>query len=657
MRAAAIVLALVLATDASAQPRIGAASAGGGGGVDLEPRYVSHCNIAGDYLGPYIEQPQQKCCSGSACPGASGETTYKQWTRECVAVFPGQPYIIAGAGTSETSLELSGTFKYDTNTCFANDAAGSQNINADNQKAWIADVREKAAEHHKPDPLIFLAIRNDVTDAYDIGTSDPDLTTSFDRNWLLETDRVWESTVATPGGTGVIDYFEAVNSASDFSGCRYPQSITSLTAGDKWDETAGCATLESFKTPYIMSHATLAAERQRKVYYVFFRDGATQQVFYPSGMKTDLTNPGFRAWLLRYIYLRMNRERADGWQNNDKLHQFFEAKASGEQREHWIDTNDGMGGVDDGTRGGVECSLSATTVPTTLTDARACGDLMTGPPEIAATDSDYPIGTAFTYPLYVEGLRDLTHEAYVHDPRLPSLIYVNPNWYKGCDSTWMVDADYDDASCDNHFDDPTTAGVNENALLRQRVQEAGYVLIDRADDTSNGTAERAVGSGGIGAGTGSGLSSVQLTAMIEGGTPAPLRVEVYDSQQALSVAPRIRNNPVQVNPEAALTIDDTAECANGVDDDADGDTDYPADSGCGSAAGTDETASASVACSDGVDNDSDGVTDYPADGGCSGTGDASEVAQCQDGSDNEVDGLTDYPADPDCTSANDNSEP
>jgi hypothetical protein len=75
-------------------------------------------------------------------------------------------------------------------------------------------------------------------------------------------------------------------------------------------------------------------------------------------------------------------------------------------------------------------------------------------------------------------------------------------------------------------------------------------------------------------------------------------------------------------------------------------------------------------CSDGVDNDGDGKTDYPADPGCTSAADDSESpnpssptapgiaavpAQCADGRDNDSDGAIDK-QDPGCSSATDNNE-
>lgn len=61
-------------------------------------------------------------------------------------------------------------------------------------------------------------------------------------------------------------------------------------------------------------------------------------------------------------------------------------------------------------------------------------------------------------------------------------------------------------------------------------------------------------------------------------------------------------------------------------------------------------------CADGVDNDGDGDTDYPADTGCLWEGDDSELPQCSDGIDNDFDGSADYGADADCSSADDSFE-
>jgi len=104
-----------------------------------------------------------------------------------------------------------------------------------------------------------------------------------------------------------------------------------------------------------------------------------------------------------------------------------------------------------------------------------------------------------------------------------------------------------------------------------------------------------------------------------------------------------------------------AQCADGIDNDGDGLTDFPADPGCTDANDDDETDAPVFQCSDGIDNDGDTLIDFPADPGCDDANDDDEtdvppVAQCADGIDNDGDNLIDFPADPGCADANDNDE-
>ncbi len=97
-------------------------------------------------------------------------------------------------------------------------------------------------------------------------------------------------------------------------------------------------------------------------------------------------------------------------------------------------------------------------------------------------------------------------------------------------------------------------------------------------------------------------------------------------------------------------------CSDGIDNDGDGNVDFPADPGCESAIDPDETDI--PACSDGQDNDGDGSADYPADPGCSSVldNDESGGAACSNGMDDDGDGKIDFPDDRGCTDANDVSE-
>ena len=97
-------------------------------------------------------------------------------------------------------------------------------------------------------------------------------------------------------------------------------------------------------------------------------------------------------------------------------------------------------------------------------------------------------------------------------------------------------------------------------------------------------------------------------------------------------------------------------CDDGLDNDADGRTDYPADPGCASPSDTDEHSFA--ACDDGADNDGDRAADYPRDPGCASATDTDErgTTACDDGLDNDGDGSRDYVLDPGCDSPGDTSE-
>lgn len=93
-------------------------------------------------------------------------------------------------------------------------------------------------------------------------------------------------------------------------------------------------------------------------------------------------------------------------------------------------------------------------------------------------------------------------------------------------------------------------------------------------------------------------------------------------------------------------------CDDGIDNDNDGFTDFPADPGCFSATATTEA----PVCFDGVDNDNDGLTDFPADPNCVSRFTGFENGQCNDLVDNDLNMLTDFPADPGCRSVADFDE-
>jgi|GEM_PF-2225681 len=114
------------------------------------------------------------------------------------------------------------------------------------------------------------------------------------------------------------------------------------------------------------------------------------------------------------------------------------------------------------------------------------------------------------------------------------------------------------------------------------------------------------------------------------------------------------------------------QCDDGRDNDGDGRSDYPRDSGCSSYSDDSEGSGSSNndndrQCDDNRDNDGDGDYDYPEDRGCSSRTDNSENSddnnnddrddrQCDDNRDNDGDGDKDYPEDAGCSSRSDNSE-
>lgn len=114
---------------------------------------------------------------------------------------------------------------------------------------------------------------------------------------------------------------------------------------------------------------------------------------------------------------------------------------------------------------------------------------------------------------------------------------------------------------------------------------------------------------------------------------------------------------LESEPSEPCEVTALRACSDSIDNDGDGNIDFPADIGCDSPTDSDETDTV-YECSDSLDNDASGQADYPADSSCYAADDPTEdgVPTCSDGIDNDGDGATDFPADPDCTDANDGSE-
>jgi outer membrane protein assembly factor BamB len=111
---------------------------------------------------------------------------------------------------------------------------------------------------------------------------------------------------------------------------------------------------------------------------------------------------------------------------------------------------------------------------------------------------------------------------------------------------------------------------------------------------------------------------------------------------------------------AGMVFTPDAACADGIDNDGDGVTDFGADLGCESEEDADERGAAlgswALVCDNGVDDDGDGLFDYPDDPGCFSPAGYTESPACNDGADNDGDGPIDHPADPECKTSWDTSE-
>ena len=75
-----------------------------------------------------------------------------------------------------------------------------------------------------------------------------------------------------------------------------------------------------------------------------------------------------------------------------------------------------------------------------------------------------------------------------------------------------------------------------------------------------------------------------------------------------------------------LSVISVPDCANGLDDDLDGQIDAGGDPGCDNAADTSERSSA-LKCDNGIDDDTDGLIDYPDDPYCTSPTTASEAPE------------------------------
>ena len=196
---------------------------------------------------------------------------------------------------------------------------------------------------------------------------------------------------------------------------------------------------------------------------------------------------------------------------------------------------------------------------------------------------------------------------------------------------------------------PNNFATDQNGKLVS-VNTVGFSTANAAGTTYDGATDRLRASTPVTAGA----HSIFLSIFDQGDA-------VYDSAVFLDRLALVAVPPSECVSGARAP----AQCSDGRDNDNDGRTDFPGDSGCSSAGDNDETdpppPPPPPQCSDGLDNDNDGKRDFPEDPGCSSAGDNDETdppppPQCSDGRDNDNDGRTDFPFDPGCSSADDNDE-
>jgi len=157
-------------------------------------------------------------------------------------------------------------------------------------------------------------------------------------------------------------------------------------------------------------------------------------------------------------------------------------------------------------------------------------------------------------------------------------------------------------SCNDDIDDDNTSSSVTASL------DAGsyYIIVSGIDSATSGSFRLQVK-----------LSNGEGTACVDAGDCGPGLV-------------------CRVPADGSTMVCSRSVCDDGLDDDADGKIDYPADPGCATPDDTDEADDCPSGpncpeCADGDDNDGDGQTDYPNDSTCQAAGDASESCTTTDG--------------------------
>ena len=151
------------------------------------------------------------------------------------------------------------------------------------------------------------------------------------------------------------------------------------------------------------------------------------------------------------------------------------------------------------------------------------------------------------------------------------------------------------------------------------------------------------------------LGSIHLNQTVASENEVVQRALVVDT-----ILARIVIAEAIADVEGDPCAEDLPQCSDGVDNDGDGQIDFPNDPGCANEDDDTEQDEVLPQCSDGVDNDGDGKIDFPNDPGCANEDDDTEQGEdqpeCSDDVDNDGDGMIDFPNDPGCSSLDDDSE-
>jgi uncharacterized membrane protein len=219
--------------------------------------------------------------------------------------------------------------------------------------------------------------------------------------------------------------------------------------------------------------------------------------------------------------------------------------------------------------------------------------------------------------------------------------------------------------------DLTNAGAQDRFVLDFPAQQPAVLARIRVVDDASGVSATSLlptGLGRVDVGFAALVGAADLTAVrrveleLETAASGDYELAVFRTGRATACSDGLDNDgdgstdfPADAGCADAGSEREGPNCDNGIDDDGDGLVDT-ADPGCGAASDPTE---ATWACSDGLDNDGNGRTDYPDDLGCGSPTDDVEdsvLFGCNNGVDDDGDGFYDFPDDPGCFAGWDTTE-